>query len=380
MGEALSATENEDRVTQPTGIKHSGPAPIAPRRPHSFTAHGITVVDDYAWLKDDDWQEVLRDPSLLSPDIRDYLEAENGYTESLLGHTSGLQKTLVKEMRGRIKEDDSSVPAPDGPYAYLRKFREGGQHEMFGRSSRDGGEIEIVLDGDELAAKHNYFKFGGARHSPDHRLQAWSADIKGSEYFSIRVRNWADGSDLADLVEETDGSVVWSADSKAFFYVKLDDNHRPLQIWRHRLGSAQADDVLIYQEQDSGWFTHIHESASGRFGVIAGGDHDTSEQRLIDLADADASPRLIAEREVGVQYSIADRGDELFILTNAGGAIDFKIVTAPLASPEPANWRELIAHRQGIYIMDIDLFAGHLVRLERANALPAIIIRDLKTA
>ncbi len=365
-------------MTRPKKTK--GPAPVAPRRPHSFTTHGITLVDDYAWLKDAQWQEVLRDPEVLDADIREYLEAENDYTESLLGHTAGLQKTLVAEMRGRIKEDNSSVPSPDGPYSYLRKFREGGQHEMFGRSPRDGGKIEIVLDGDELAAHHEYFKFGGARHSPDHKLEAWSADIKGSEYFSIRVRNWADGTDLPDLVEETDGSVVWSADSKAFFYVKLDDNHRPLQVWRHRLGSAQAEDVLIYEEQDSGWFTHIHESTSGRFGVIAGGDHDTSEQRLIDLTDAGASPRLIAEREVGVQYSIADRGDELFILTNAGGAIDFKIVTAPLASPEPANWRELIPHRQGIYIMDIDLFAGHLVRLERANALPAIIIRDLKTS
>jgi oligopeptidase B len=367
-------------VTPAKKTKDSAPAPVAPRRPHSFTTHGITIVDDYAWLKDAEWQDVLRDPEVLNTDIREYLEAENDYTEGLLGHTSGLQKTLVAEMRGRIKEDDSSVPSPDGRYAYMHKFREGGQHELFGRSARNGGEIEIVLDGDELAADHEYFNFGGARHSPDHKLEAWSADIKGSEYFSIRVRNWADGSDLTDLVEETDGSVVWSADSKAFFYVKLDDNHRPLQIWRHRLGSAQADDVLIYEEHDSGWFTHIHESTSGRFGVIAGGDHDTSEQRLIDLANADASPRLIAKREVGVQYSIADRGDELFILTNADGAIDFKIVTAPLESPERANWRELIPHRPGVYIMDIDLFAGHLVRLERANALPAIIIRDLKTA
>src|ERR1700733_13939324 len=371
---------NEDRVTQPKDTKRSQPAPSAPRRPHAFTIHGITVVDDYAWLKDAGWQEVLRDPSLLSADIREYLEAENGYTESLLGHTAGLQKTLVKEMRGRIKEDDSSVLAPDGPYAYLRKFREGGQHEMFGRSPRDGGEIKIVLDGDELAARHDYFKFGGARHSPDHRLEAWSADIKGSEYFSIRVRSWADGSDLIDLVEETDGSVVWSADSSAFFYVKLDDNHRPMQVWRHRLGSAQAEDVLVHEEQDAGWVTHIHESTSGRFCVIAGGDHETSEQRLIDLADAEASPRLVAGRETGVQYSIADRGDELFILTNAGGAIDFKIVTVPLASPEPAHWRDLIPHRPGVYLMDIELYAGHLVRLERANALPAHILRDLPTA
>jgi oligopeptidase B len=357
--------------------KPNSAAPVAPRHQHQFTRHGITVSDDYAWLKDARWQEVLRDPSILDPEIRLYLEAENAYTDSLLGHTASLQKTLVAEMRARIKEDDSSVPSPDGPYAYMRKFREGGQHELFGRSPRDGGEASIILDGDKLAADHSYFKFGGARHSPDHALEAWSADIAGSEYFSIRVRDWADGTDSADLVEETDGGVVWTLDSKAFFYVKLDDNHRPMQVWRHRLGTKQADDVLVYEEQDAGWFTHIHESASGRFCVISGGDHETSEQRLIDLADYKAAPRLVATREEGVQYSLADRGDELFILTNADDAIDFKIVIAPLATPERANWRDLIPYRAGIYVIDMELYSGHLVRLERANALPSIVIRDL---
>src|ERR1700751_3746610 len=350
-----------------------------PRRPHSFTTHGISVTDDYAWLKDANWQEVLRDPKLLDADIRKALEAENAYTESLLGHTGTLQATLVKEMRARIKEDDSSVPSPDGPFAYFRKFREGGQHELYGRMPRDGGLESIVLDGDQLAQTSAYFRFGGSRHSPDHKLVAWSADVKGSEYFSIRVRAWDSGKDHDDLVEETDGGVVWSADSRSLFYVKLDDNHRPMQVFWHRLGTAQADDVLVYEEQDPGWFTHIHESTSGRFCVIAGGDHETSEQRLIDLSALDAPPRLVAAREEGVQYSIADRGDELFILTNADNAIDFKIVTAPLASPDRNNWRDLIPHRAGVYILDHDLYAGHLVRLEPANALPSIIIRDLKS-
>ncbi len=366
-------------MTQPLAKTPALSPPIAPRRPHSFTTHGITVTDDYAWLKDAKWQEVLRDPGILDPDIRKYLEAENDYTESLLGHTAPLQKKLVAEMRGRIKEDDSSVPSPDGPFAYLRKFREGGQHEMFGRIPRDGGDVRIVLDGDALAANEEYFKFGSARHSPDHQLQAWTADTKGSEYFSIRVRDWATSADLDDLVEETDGGVVWSRDSRSFFYVKLDDNHRPMQVWRHRLGTRQTDDTLVYEEPDSGWFTHLHESSSGRFCVIAGGDHETSEQRLIDLDHPEAPPRLVAAREEGVQYSLADRGDELFILTNADGAIDFKVVTAPLAAPERANWRDLIPHREGIYVLDVELYAGHMVRLERANALPAIIIRDLKT-
>jgi oligopeptidase B len=377
MSGGLFARPNEDHVTKP--LQKQALAPVAPRRPHSFTKHGITVSDDYAWLKDENWQEVLHDPSALDADIRKYLEAENAYTESLLGHTASLQKKLVAEMRGRIKEDDSSVPSPDGRFAYFRKFREGGQHELYGRMPRDGGDEKIVLDGDALAKDHEYFKFGGERHSPDHRLQAWSADTKGSEYFALRVRDWATLTDLDDVVEETDGAVVWSADCKSFFYVKLDDNHRPMQVWRHRLGTPQADDILIYQETDPGWFTHLHESTSGRFCVIAGGDHETSEQHLIDLADPDAPPRLVAPRETGVQYSIADRGDELFILTNADRTIDFKIVTAPLHSPGRANWRDLIPHRAGVYILDHDLYSGHLVRLERANALPSIVIRDLST-
>src|SRR3954467_11766755 len=142
------STETRTFVTQARKAHKSQPALVAPRRPHSFTAHGITITDDYAWLKDARWQEVLRDPSVLEPDIRSYLEAENGYTESVLGHTAGLQKALVAEMRGRIKEDDSSVPSPDGPFAYLHRYREGGEHELIGRTRRGGGGENIILDGD----------------------------------------------------------------------------------------------------------------------------------------------------------------------------------------------------------------------------------------
>ncbi len=353
--------------------------PIAQRRLSQRILHGVTVTDEYAWLKDEKWQEVLRDPSLLDPDIRAYVEAENAYAEERLGPTKELQKTLVAEMRGRIKEDDSGVPTPDGPFAYLWKFREGGQHQQIGRTPRDGGEIRTILDGDALAKASDYFKFGGTRHSPDHRLEAWSADLRGSEYFTLRVRRWDTGDDLPDTLTETGGSVVWGRDSSFFFYVQIDENHRPLKVFRHRLGTPQSNDVLVHEEKNVGWFTHIGESASGRFCVISVGDHDTSEEWLIDLSVADAAPRLVAPRETGVRYSVSDRGDALFILTNEGGAIDFKIVTAPLAAPQRANWRELVPHRPGTYILGIDLYAGHLVRLERANALPSIVIRDLAT-
>ena len=353
--------------------------PIAPRRPSRRTLHGVTITDDYAWLKDGNWQDVLRNPSVLDPDIRAYLEAENGYAETLLAPTEALQTTLVAEMRGRIEEEDSGVPTPDGPFAYLWRFREGGQHQLIGRMPRAGGDVQIVLDGDALAKASPYFKFGSTRHSPDHWLEAWSADVRGSEYFTIRVRRWDTGEDLPDILEQTDGKVVWGHDGAFFYYVRVDENHRPLQVYRHRLGTSQADDVLVFEEKDIGWFTRVEVSASRRFCIIAGGDHDTSEQRLIDLSTPDAVPRLIAPREKGVRYSVADRGGELFILTNQGGAIDFRVVTAPLATPGRSTWRELIPHRPGIYILEIELFAGHLVRLERANALPSIVIRELES-
>ena len=351
--------------------------PLATKRPLRRTLHGVTLEDDYAWLKDEKWQEVLRNPAVLDADIRSYLEAENRYTEALLAPAQALQKTLVAEMRGRIKEDDSGVPQPDGPYAYLWKYRQGGQHQLIGRRPRDGGDTEVVLDGDQLAKGTAYFRFGGTRHSPDHRLEAWSADLRGSEYFTVRVRNWQSGEDLPDVIEQTSGSVVWGLDSSFFFYVRVDENHRPLHVYRHRLGTSQSDDVLVYEEKDIGWFTHVAESTSGRFCVIATGNQETSERWLIDLADAEAAPRLVALRETGVRYTVFDRDDQLFILTNQGDAIDFRIDVAPIATPDRAHWRPLIAHRPGVYIVGAALYAGHLVRLERANALPAIVIREL---
>jgi oligopeptidase B len=317
-----------------------GPAvdpPVAPRRPLTRTFHGHVLADDYAWLKDPRWQRVLRDPGVLDPAIRTYLEAENRYAKMVLEASEALQKTLVAEMRGRIKEDDASVPQPDGPFAYLTRYRQGGQHPLFGRTPRapegdGGGEGDIVLDGDRLASDSAYFKFGSTRHSPDHRLEAWSADRRGSEYYTLRVRAWHTVEDLPDVVEQTSGgAVVWGLDSTFFFYVAVDENHRPLKVYRHRLGTPQSDDQLVYEEKDTGWFTRVRKSASGRFCLIASGDHETSECWLIDLALPDAMPRLVAKRQAGVRYDVYDRGDQLFILTDEGNDIDYRIAMGTTA-------------------------------------------------
>jgi oligopeptidase B len=169
-------------------------------------------------------------------------------------------------MKGRIKEDDSSVPSADGDYAYYARFRQGGQHPLICRERRAGGAEEVLLDGDALARGKAFFDLGASRHSPDHTMLAWSADEAGSEFFTLRVRDLGSLTDLADIIPDVSGSVVWTADAKAFYYVRLDQQHRPLRVFRHRLGTLASDDVLIYETQESGFFVSVSQLQSGRFG------------------------------------------------------------------------------------------------------------------
>jgi oligopeptidase B len=364
-----------------TAIDPAAP-PIAARKPSDRVIHGETLVDEYGWLRDENWREVMRDPAKLDLDIRAYLEAENAYADGWLAQLDELRRTLVAEMRGRIKEDDSTVPARDGPFAYFVRYREGGQHPQFCRRPSSGGADQTLIDGDALAKGLAYFQLGGGTHSPDHKRLAWSADDAGSEYYKIRVRDLETASDLADVVPDTSGGVVWTADGSAFYYVRLDDEHRPRRIYLHRLGTAVEDDRLVYEEPDKGFFMTLAELQAGAYAAISGGDHETSEAHLLDLADPAAAPRLVARRKVGERYEVEHHpafGDEpaLIVLTNADGAEDFKIMIAPLANPDRANWRELVPHRPGTLILDVALFRDWLVRLERSDGLPRIVVRRL---
>ncbi|MGJ3263517.1 MAG: S9 family peptidase [Salinarimonas sp.] len=355
------------------------PAPVAPERPHVVSLHGREVRDPFAWIKAENWRAVLDDPGALPAEIRAYVEDENAYGEAVLAGTTALREGLVEEMRGRIKEDDSSVPEPDGPFAYYTRYREGGEHPLVCRQPRDGGDGTVLLDGDALAQGHGYFAFGDVAHTRDHARLAWCCDTEGSESYVVHVRELATGEDLADRLERVAGGLVWSADGRALYYVERDDNYRPARVRRHLLGTPQADDVLVYAEGDPGWFVTLSETRSRDFGVIALGDHETSEAWLLDLADPEATPRLVARREREVRYDVEQRGDALIILTNADGAEDFKLVTAPLADPSRGNWRDLVPHRPGVMILDHAAFSRHLVRLEREDARPRIVVLDLAT-
>ena len=352
-------------------------APIAAKHPVSDIRHGIKRVDDYAWLRAGNWREVMQDPQLLDKEIRSYLEAENSYCAGQMADTKTLQEELFAEMKGRIKQDDSSVPAPDGPYAYASKYVTGAQHPMLVRCNRDGTNETVMLDGNVEAKGKAFFQLGGAAHSPDHAMLAWSSDDRGSEYYTLRIRDIATARDLADTIEETGGGCVWSADSRYVFYVRLDENHRPSRLFRHEVGSDPESDVLVFEEKDPGFFMGVGTTRSDNYIVIDCHDHETSECWLIDQNDVTGEPRLVAARKAGVEYSIDEAHGTLYILTNADGAEDFKIVTAPVETPSRENWRDMIPHERGTLILSHTCYARHMVRLERTGGLPRIVVSRL---
>ncbi len=353
--------------------------PIAKKIPTTETNHGITKHDDYKWLKAENWQEVMQDPSLLPQDIRDYLEAENSFTQMQMADTVALQEKLFAEIKGRIKEDDSSVPAPDGKYFYFSSHVVGGQYPRFLRRLKDGGVDELLFDGNALAEGHEYFSFGGIALSPDQKLAAWSYDNKGSEFYELRVRDLSTGLDHADVIENTAGGATWAADGKTFFYTTQDESHRPLKTWAHILGTSQSDDRLVYEEKDTGLFTGVSSTFSEKFIVIGINDHDTSEIWLIDADKPNSPPRLMVSRTEKLEADVEDWNDRFFIKTNKDGAEDYKIVEAPVADPKSANWKDFIPHRPGIFIISMMVLKNWMVRMERENALPRIVIRDMKS-
>ena len=353
--------------------------PTAPRKPAALPPlHGRRRTDDYAWLKDENWQQVMRDPALLRADIRAYLEAENAYREAALAPAEALRATLFEEFRGRIKEDDSSVPAKDGAWEYYHRYREGGQHPIWcRRTAGDAASEAILLDGDAEAEGKSYYRIGGSGHAWNHRRFGWTVDENGSEFFTLRVKDLVTGQLLDDAIERCSGGFVWAADHRSLFYTVLDDNHRPCKVLRHRIGTDGAADVVVYEESDAGFFLSVDVTESRRFVVIDAHDHVTSEVRLVEANQPDGAPVVVAGRDPDTEYDVSHHGDRLIILTNADGAEDFKIVEAPVASPGREHWADLVPHRPGVLITGFEVYARWLVRLERENALPRIVVRNL---
>ena len=336
--------------------------PTAEIRPKVDTLHGDIRVDNYFWLR-----------NKTDPAVRAYLEAENEYAESQFAHIKPLQETLYNEMLGRIKQTDLSVPYRDNGYWYYTRTEEGKQYPILvrRRGSMDAPE-QIMVEVNELAKGQEFMSLGAATVSDDGNLLAYSTDSTGFRQYTLRVRDLRTGKDLPDRRQKV-VSVAWAGDNRTIFYTTEDPAKRSAFLWRHRLGEEK--DSLIYEEKDERFGVYAGRSLSRRFIYAYSGSLTTSEIRFLDAAMPDGEWKLVAPREQDREYDVSDHGDTFFIRVNDTGR-NFRLVSAPIATPGPEHWTEVIPHRDDVMLEDATAFAGHMVLYERVNGLQRLRVRQ----
>ncbi|TPG40505.1 S9 family peptidase [Sphingomonas koreensis] len=341
--------------------------PVAPTRPHSFTAHGHTIDDPWAWLKDPNY------PDVTDTDVLAYLEAENAYFEAVMAPHRPLVDRLYEEMKGRIKEDESSVPQKDGDWLYWTAFETGGQYRKWWRKPATGGDDQLLLDEPALAEGKEYFRLGAFSVSNDGRLLAYAIDDNGSERFTIRIKNLETGEHLPEVIPGMLSEIVWTADDSAFLYGLANAQWRTDNARLHRIGTAVADDVELYHEDDEGYRVGVSETQSRKWIIIATGDHVTSEIRLVPADDPTAEPILVAAREAGREYDVDEHDGTLFIHTNDTDPM-WRLCTASIDAP--GEWRELIAPSPHFYMTGVACFQDYFVVDGREDGLDQVEIHS----
>ena len=348
--------------------------PVAKKIPVTIEQLGRVRTDDYQWMKDDNWQAVLRDPSLIKADVKEHLIAENAYREAMLAPTLPLQAAMFEEMKGRIKEADSSVPSPDGDWEYFVEYRTGDQHPRYMRRPRTGGEATLLLDANALAEGKAYSEVSAVEHSLDHSLFAYAEDAQGSEVHQIFVKDLATGEVLPDPIQSATGNFTFSPCSCWIFWTNRDDNGRPDKIFRRP--SRGGPTTLVYEETDDGMFQSVSRTSDDAFILISIANQETSEARYIPGEMPTVPAAVLEPRQVGRLYDADHWGDRWVIRTNADDAVDFKIVEAPTDVPLKRNWTDLVPHTPGRFIEGVALVRDFVVRQERADANTIIVVRD----
>jgi oligopeptidase B len=350
-----------DKIVQP---------PVAEKRPHTATYHGETISDDYHWLRDQSY------PVIDDKDILDHVKAENAYFEAQMGPQAALTETIFQEMKGRVKEDDSSVPQKDGDYVYWSTFETGGQYRKHYRRAVAGAADQLILDENKLADGKEYFRLGGAEVSPDGKLLAYAYDDNGSERFDLHIRNLETGEELKDVIPGTLSNIVWTNDSKGLVYGLANENWRTDNAYYHRLGDDPKAAKLLYKEADIGFGVGVGVTVQEDWIIIATGDNVTSEVRLVPANVPTAAPILVAPRKVGRQYSVDIRDGVLYILTN-DDHVNFHVATASLKAP--GEWTTLIAGSDRHYLTSVSLFKDFFVTEGRIDGLDQVEVRNYAT-
>ena len=342
-------------------------APIARKHHTEQQLHGITLTDDYAWLRQKD-----------DPAVTEYLDAENAYAEANLAPLASLREDLYREMLSHIQQTDVSVPYFDDGYWYHTRTQEGLQYAILCRRPGTAAERpsdstpeEIVLDGNQLAEGHAFFAIGDVSIPDDGRWVAYTTDTTGFRQYTLRIKDMTTGETLPGVVERV-GSVVWAADNRTLFYTVEDEvQKRQYQLWRHTLGTPHAQDVLVYQDEDERFNLGVGRTRDGMYLILESSSHITTEAHFLRADDPTSAFQLIAPRRDDHEYSVDHRNGRWYIRTNDKGR-NFRLVTAPENAPDEANWTELLPHREQIMLEDIDLFAGFFIACEREAGLPRL--------
>ncbi|WP_341760096.1 S9 family peptidase [Candidatus Endowatersipora endosymbiont of Watersipora subatra] len=351
-------------------------SPVAKTCPITSKNHGISKIDNYHWLKAKNWHDVIRNPISLPEDIRTYLEAENAYQEAYFHDTKKLQNILINEMKSRIKQDDSSIPTKDGNFFYFSQYNEGDQYPQFVRSSIHNNKIEILFDGPKEAKAFEYFSIGLISHSPGHDKLAWSLDNNGSEFYELYIRDLNSGLDNETSIKDVDG-FTWCADNKSYFYVHVDEGHRPNRVFLKLPHNPEPK--LIYHEKDPQFHVRISSSLDGLWIIIHTGKNDQDEIRIISSLSPTSNPILIQVRQEGHEYSVHTHGNTLYIRTNSNESQNFRLVTTPVNNPGKENWKEIVPHRDTVLLDSVIIFKHYMILLEQENVLPRIRFRQFSS-
>ncbi len=339
--------------------------PVAKIIPTTLEKFGKVRIDNYFWLNDRE-----------NPEVIDYLKKENAYYKKMTAHTKGFQKELFEEMKGRIKEDDESVPYLYNGYYYITRFEKGKNYPIYSRKKESlSAKEEILFDCNKLSKGHSYFQLGGLSISPDNKLASFSVDVVGRRIYTIRIKNLETGKVLSDTIEKVTGTAVWANDNKTIFYSSQDEiTLRSDKIFKHKLGTNQADDALVYFEKDETFSVEIAKSKSRKYLAIESESTLTTEYRIVEANNPDGKFRVFQKRVRGLEYSINHYGDSFYILTNKDKATNFKLMKTLEIATFKENWTEVIPHRENVLLEDIEIFKNFLVVEERFNGLNKIKI------
>ena len=337
--------------------------------------HNEELIDNYSWIKQKDWKEVILNPNKLNAQVKKYLDEENLFKENQLKDIKDIEKKLFEELKSKIKNEDNSVPKRDGDYLYGYKYNKNSEYPIYYRKNIIKNSEEIILDCEKKSKTHAYFNVASISHSHNHKSVAYNIDTNGSEYFSIFVEDIDKKEILSPEIKNTTGDIIWSLDNNYIFYVGLDQNHRPTKVFKHKIGSDTNKDLLIYEEKDPSFFCSINLSKTKKYLFIRTADHETSEYLFINLQLNETTPVLFKKRIKKIEYDLEHHEKFFLISTNTDEAKNFKIMISHEQSYQ--KWEEFIAYEKDNLILDFILLKGWLVRLERTEGSENIIILNL---